>query len=163
MSSLLDRISELEQQLASLKAEAEKEKKENKRWRADESCLYWFVQSNGISNCTYECNRDSDSFRYDTHNYFQTEEEAQKYAKVLETERQLKKFADEHNDVIDWSNINQKKWYLYYNYSCYKVGIFSYYWAKESRVIYFSSKKIAQQAIDTIGEDKIKEYLTYEW
>ena len=99
----------------------------------------------------------------DVKRVFQTEEEAQKYAKVLETERQLKKFADEHNDVIDWSNINQKKWYLYYNYSCYKVGIFSYYWAKESRVIYFSSKKIAQQAIDTIGEDKIKEYLTYEW
>ena len=163
MSNLLDRISELEQQLASLRAEAEKEKKENKRWRADESCLYWFVQSNGISNCTYEHYRDIDNFCYDTHNYFQTEEEARRYAKVLETERQLKKFADEHNDVIDWSNINQEKWYLYYNYSRYKVGIYSHYWAKESRVIYFSSKKIAQQAIDTIGEDKIKEYLTYEW
>ena len=37
MSSLLDRISELEQQLAVLRAEAEKEEKENKstnkRWR----------------------------------------------------------------------------------------------------------------------------------
>ena len=38
MSSLLDRISELEQQLAVLRAEAEKEEKQNKsmnkRWRA---------------------------------------------------------------------------------------------------------------------------------
>ena len=163
MSNLLDRISELEQQLASLKAEAEKEKKENKRWRADESCLYWFVQSNGISNCTYEYYRDIDNFCYDTHNYFQTEEEARRYAKVLETERQLKKFADEHNDVIDWSNINQEKWYLYYNYSGYKIGISNHHWTKKSRVIYFSSEEIAEQAIDTIGEEKITEYLTYEW
>ena len=163
MSNLLDRISELEQQLASLKAEAEKEKKENKRWRADESCLYWFVQSNGISNCTYEYYRDIDNFCYDTHNYFQTEEEARRYAKVLETERQLKKFADEHNDVIDWSNINQHKWCLYYNYKYYRLDIGNPCWSKDARTIFFSSKEIAEQAINEIGEEKIKEYLTYEW
>lgn len=39
MSSLLDKISELEQQLAVLKAEAEKE--ENKRWRAD-GYVVWY-------------------------------------------------------------------------------------------------------------------------
>lgn len=160
MSSLLDRISELEKQLAALKTEIEKE---NKRWRSKDGDIYWFVGSNGGSNWSYEINRDSDSFRHDTHNYFQTEEEAQKYAKVLETERQLKKFADEHNDVIDWSNINQEKWYLYYNYSYYKIGISNHHWTKKSRVIYFSSEEIVEQAIDTIGEEKITEYLTYEW
>ena len=163
MSSLLDRISELEQQLASLKAEAEKEKKENKRWRADESCLYWFVQSNGISNCTYECNRDSDSFRYDTHNYLQTEEEALRYAKVLETERQLKKFADEYNGDIYWTDINQENCSLCYNYIRCEVVITRSCTIKDARVIYFSSEEIAKQAIDEIGTDKIKEYLTYEW
>ena len=93
MSSLLDKISELEQQIVELKAEAEKEEKKNKRWRADESCLYWFIQNTGVPNCTYEYHRDIDNFRYDTYNYFKSEEEAQRYAKVLETERQLKKFA----------------------------------------------------------------------
>lgn len=159
MSSLLDKISELEQQLAVLKTEI---KKENKRWRSKNGDIYWLVGSNGKPDWSYELNRDSDSFRYDTHNYFQTEDEAQKYASILETERQLKKFADEHNNKIDWDNINQEKWRLYY-YSCYKVGISSHYWAKESRAIYFSSKEIAQQAIDEIGEEKIKNYLTYEW
>lgn len=169
MSSLLDKIAELEQQLAVLRAEAEKEEKENKstnkRWRAKYDSVYWFVGSNGKISWSYEYNRDIDNFRYDTHNYFQTEEddEVRKYVKVLKIERQLKRFADEHNDAIDWANINQEKWHLYYNYSCYKVGISSHYWTKESRVIYFSSEEIAQQAIDTIGEDKIKEYLTYEW
>lgn len=161
MSSLLNRISELEKQLAALKTEIEKE---NKRWRSKENWdIYWLVCSNGEPNWSYELNRDSDSFRYDTHNYFQTEEEAQKYAKVLETERQLKKFADEHNDVIDWSNINQHKWCLYYNYKYYRVDIGNPCWSKDARTIFFSSKEIAEQAIDEIGEDKIKEYLTYEW
>lgn len=160
MSSLLDKISELEQQLTALKTEIEKE---NKRWRSKDGDTYWLVGSNGETTCSYEYHRDTDNFRYDIHNYFQTEEEAQKYANVLETERQLKKFADEHNDVIDWTDINQEKWYLYYNYKCYKADIANYNWTKQPRVIYFSSKEIASQAIDTIGTDNIKEYLTYEW
>ena len=82
---------------------------------------------------------------------------------MLETERQLKKFADEHNDVIDWSNINQHKWSLYYSYSGYEVSPIRCCGVKEARVIYFSSEEIARQAIDEIGTDKIKEYLTYEW
>ena len=161
MSSLLNRISELEKQLTALKTKIEKE---NKRWRSKEDWdIYWLVCSNGEPNWSYELNRDSDNFRYDTHNYFQTEEEAQKYASVLETERQLKKFADEHNDVIDWSNINQHKWCLYYNYKYYRVDIGNPCWSKDARTIFFSSKEIAEQAINEIGEEKITEYLTYEW
>lgn len=167
MSSLLDKISELEQQIVELKAEVEKEEKENKstnkRWRAEKRDTYWFVDGDGIPKWWYECNRDFDGFYYDTHNYFQTEEEARRYAKVLETERQLKKFADEHNSEIDWTNINQGKYYLSYSYSYYRVSIADRHWTKDSRTIYFSSEEIAQQAIDEIGTDKIKEYLTYEW
>lgn len=163
MSNLLDRIAELEQQIVELKAEAEKEEKENKRWRSKNGDIYWLVGRNGKPDWSYELNRDGDSFRYDTHNYFQTEEEAQRYAKVLETERQLKKFADEHNDVIDWSNINQHKWNLCYYYSRYEVSPIRCCGIKEAKVIYFSSEEIAQQAIAEIGEEKIKEYLTYEW
>ena len=169
MSSLLDRISELEQQLVSLRAEAEKEEEEskstNKRWRGEKGENYWIVSDYRRVKVDVEFGADSsgDNFRYDTHNYFQTEDEARRYAKVLETERQLKKFADEHNDKIDWTNINQEKWCLYYNYDCYKVDIINACWSRDARVIYFSSEEIVRQAIDTIGTDKIKEYLTYEW
>ena len=169
MSSLLDRISELEQQLAVLRAEAEKEEKENKstnkRWRAEKGENYWTVSDYRRVKVDVDFGADSsgDSFRYDTHNYFQTEEEAQKYANVLGIERQLKKFADEHNDVIDWTNINQHKWNLCYYYSRYEVSPIRCCVVKEARVIYFSSEEIAKQAIDEIGEEEIKEYLTYEW
>lgn len=163
IANLLNRISELEQQIVELKAEVEKEEKENKRWRADESCMYWFVKSSGNPNWLHEYNRDIDGFYYDTHNYFQTEEEARKYAKVLEIERQLRKFADEHNDKIDWEDIDQDKWCLGYSYRALKTMTVVAMYTREARTIYFSSQEIAKQAIDTIGEDKIKEYLTYEW
>ena len=160
MSNLLDKIAELEQQLAVLKTEI---KNENKRWRSKNWDIYWLVCSNGEPNWSYELNRDSDNFRYDIHNYFQTEEEAQKYANVLETERQLRKFADEHNGETGWNNNNSYKCYLSYSYSTQSICTRSVWTLKEPRAIYFSSKEIAQQAIDEIGEEKIKEYLTYEW
>ena len=164
-ANLLEKISQLEQQLAVLKAEVEKEEKENKRWRAEDDCTYWFVGANGKLSWSYEYNRESDDFRYDTHNYFQTEndDKAQKYARVLETERQLKRFADEHNDKIDWNDGNSVKYYLYYNHSAQSIFIAIVSVLQYARVIYFSSEEIAEQAIKTIGEDKIKEYLTYEW
>lgn len=164
MLDLLDKISELEQQIVELKAEAEKEEKENKRWRAKEGDKYWLVNSSGNPNWLHEYNRDIiDNFRYDTHNYFQTEEEARRYAKVLETERQLKKFADEHNDKIDWNDNNSVKYYLGYHYDVHSTSVDARWIIREPRAIYFSSKKIAEQAIDTIGTEEIKEYLTYEW
>lgn len=167
MSDLLDRISELEQQLAVLRAEAEKKEKENsKRWRANKYEDYWYVSDCGIvitEEDIRSANSAIDNYRYDTHNYFQTEEEARRYAKVLETERQLKRFADEHNDKIDWSDNNSVKYYLSYHYDAYSTSVDACWIIREPRVIYFSSKKIAQQAIDEIGIDKIKEYLTYEW
>lgn len=163
--NLLEKISQLEQQLAVLKAEVEKEEKENKRWRAEDDCTYWFVGANGKFSWSYEYNRETDDFRYDTHNYFQTEndDKAQKYARVLETERQLRRFADEHNSKIDWSDINQKNCSLCYNYIRCEVVIIRSCMIKDARVIYFSSEEIARQAIDEIGEEKIKDYLTYEW
>lgn len=163
IANLLEKISELEQQIVELKAEVEKKEKENKRWRAECEEGYWAVTDYGIPDWSYNYNRDMDSFRYDTHNYFKSEEEARRYAKVLETERQLKKFADEHNGEISWSNNSSAKRYLFYDYSTQSICTRSVWTLKEPRVIYFSSKEIAEQAIDTIGEDKIKEYLTYEW
>lgn len=167
MSDLLDRISELEQQIATLKAEVEKEEKEkdpSKRWRAEESNIYWFVLGCECRpDFRNEYNRNIDIFNYDTHNYFQTEDKAQKYASVLETERQLKKFADEHNDKIDWSDIDLGKYYLAYNYDMHSTSVYVCWLIREPRIIYFSSREIAKQAIDAIGKDKIREYLTYEW
>lgn len=168
MKEILDKIAELEQQLAVLKAEVEKEEKENKstnkRWRGRCGQNYYYVTHDNNVRCKTDYYTSVDEFRYDTRNYFRNEQEAQKYANVIETERQLKKFADEHNDkIIDWEDFKQDKWYLYYSYRDLETRVAVAMYTKEARVVYFSSEEIARQAIDEIGEEKIKEYLTYEW
>lgn len=163
-----EKIAEIERLLAELKTEAEEDEKENKnkRWRAKDGGDYWHVSNfNTCCLCsdlrTIGC--DADNFRYDTHNYFQIKEGAEKYAEVLETERQLKKFADEHNSEICWENFNQKKWYLIYDCRDDEVCMDYVQNSKEARVIYFLSDVIAEAAIKEISEDKIIEYLKYEW
>lgn len=106
-----------------------------------------------------ELRQREDNFRYYSHNYFQTKEEAEIYARVLETEMLLKKYADEHNTgfeeykcCIIWLPKDNK----------YQIEFVSSYVYKP-QIIFFSSREIAQNAIKEIGKDRIVEYLTYEW
>lgn len=134
------------------------EVEEKKRWIAKDG-TYWFINSGGKpQSVSVGCNVRYDDFRYYSHNYFETEEEAEIYARVLETEMLLKKYADEHNGEFD-----KYKFDLCVN----KFGslIINEVWsaAYYGHPIWFSSHDIASNAIEEIGEERIKEYLTYEW
>lgn len=76
-----------EEQMRQLGIEA----KGNKRWRADITSHYWYVNSFNTACKDYDGKKSVDDFRYYLHNYFRTEEEAETYARVLETEMLLKK------------------------------------------------------------------------
>lgn len=148
-----------EEQLKQLGIEVSKPK----RWRAETQGMYYFATNTGRVGVCHEWLMEADNFRYDVHNYFQTEDEAQEYARVLEIKRQLMKFADEHNDEIDWGKLNEPKYCLYLTKPTDEVVIGSTYRGKTPEIIYFSSTAIAQQAIKEIGEENIIKYLTYEW
>lgn len=133
-------------------------KKKNKRWRADGHTKYWFLDSQNRIDADMELRQREDDFRYYSHNYFQTKEEAETYARVLETEMRLKKYADEHNGEFSYfkccTTIRQ---YEEPSVICVLIDRCS------GRNIWFSTEEIAQNAIDEIGKERIKEYLTYEW
>lgn len=137
--------------------------KGNGRWRAEKYEKYWFVRL-GIDKYGYSVDSAReygdliDVTEYHTHNYFQTKEEAQKYTDVLNTEIRLRKYADEHNDkTVD-------NWYtLYYDNRVKDYNIVKVLIGNFPRVIRFSSKEIANDAVKAIGKDKVIEYLTYEW
>lgn len=133
---------------------------ENKRWRATDGGQYWFVDSNNEVRSDMEYSYNYDSFRYYSHNYFQTKEEAKTYARVLETEMLLKKYADEHNE--EFGDFKYELWIDENDSDSVLSGLVcgSYIF---SRTIWFSSEDVASEAIKEIGEDRIKEYLTYEW
>lgn len=135
------------------------EVKRNRRWRAEKGGRYWLVTDRGtIAWCNEDDSNIADN-RYYSHNYFQTNDEAYDYARVLETEMLLKTYADEHNEefgdfkyyffwsgTTDWARIDSVTSYAY-----------------RPRTIFFSSKEIIADAIKEIGADRIKEYLIYEW
>lgn len=130
---------------------------ESKRWRANFWRAYYAVSEIGRIICADEENERKDDFRYYSHNYFRTEEEAKTYARVLETEMLLKKYADEHNGEFFGT-----KCQLCTDEGYLTVGTV----ARRNcvgHIIWFSSEMIALKAANEIGEDRIKEYLTYEW
>lgn len=150
------------EQMEQLGIEIKPAKKE--RWRAEKGGVYFFVDYSNRVQHLVEIDDTVDNTLYRTHNYFKTVEEAEKYARVLDTELKLREFAESHNNYeLDWENDNDAKWFLVYNYFTDRI-ITDWYWTYYSgRNVYFATEKIAEQAIAEIGEDKIKEYLTYEW
>lgn len=134
------------------------EVKENKRWRAKGlDNIYYYVDSSNHIQKTRDCSYPCDDFKYYSHNYFYTKEEAETYARVLETEMLLKKYADEHNEEF-----GDCKFYLIWLKTANELIELTYYNCR-SRTIFFSSREIAQNAIKEIGKDRIIEYVTYEW
>lgn len=137
----------------------------NKRWRANKKGVYWFVDDAGGIMSLSEINGYYDDFRYYFHNYFRTQEEAETYAHVLETEMLLKKYADEHNKKFK----DDVKYCLYFSDEsdrwgdCIKVQGVHTNLCFRPRQVWFSSMDIALNAIKKIGKDRIAEYLTYEW
>lgn len=135
-----------------------------KRWRAKRADWYWCVGPDGHIHSYRDFFAENDNFNYDTRNYFRTETDAQEYAKVLETRRQLMKFADEHNDSpIDWNDEASKKYSFVYDNELSKPFINRSITFRIPTSVYFSSERIAEQALAQIGEDKITKYLLYEW
>lgn len=60
--------------------------------------------------------------------------------------------------VPDFTNRNQNKWYIYYDFEDLKLdtGICVYY---RYSVIYFKSEELALQAIEILGEEEVKKAL----
>lgn len=95
-----------------------------------------------------------DRMRYALGNCFRTEEEALFALERLKVIAELKRFALEHNVPIDWRDEEQPKWYIC---DIFGPAISSVKYINNND-IYFSSKEVAKQAIETIGKDRIEKY-----
>ncbi len=148
-----------EEQLKQLGIEVGK----NKRERVEDGHIFFFVDRGNCIDSRFDNRFALSDYCYDTHNYFQTEEEAQKYADVLEIKRQLMKFADKHNEKINWKDSQTLKYHLYSGEPSAIIMVGYTYNTRFPDTVYFSSEEIARQAIDTIGKDNIIKYLTYNY
>lgn len=140
----------------------EREVVEEPKWKPREGELYFYVNSNGEIEYRYYKNRNINDKRRicNIGNYFKTDEEADHMVEKLKLIRELQDFALEHNDEeIDWNDVNQEKLYLGMNPKIKSIDIFhTCSWIYLPFNIYFTSEEIAEKAIETIGEDRIKKY-----
>ena len=129
-----------------------------KYWKPKESEGYYFIDAyqEGIGNDTND-GTDVDDFRLSIGNCFKTKEEAEHMVEKLKVIHELQKFAYENNEgEIEWGN---KCYYLCYDHLVGKIEISeNIFFQFLPFNIYFTSRKIALMAIETIGEDRIKKY-----
>lgn len=98
--------------------------------------------------------------RYELGNCFKTEKEAEFALERQKVITELKRYALEQNEKeIDWYDHCVLKYYIQYDYVNNKLNIVSTRYSKSNiSSMYFTSDKIAQAAIEAIGEERIKKY-----
>ncbi len=101
-------------------------------------------------------NVDSDWNRERIGNVFLTEEDAKFAIERLEVIAELKKYAKEFSDE-EWEKTNLPKYYLYFDCNNYVISIGSMCFSKRND-IYFETEEKAQEAIEAVGEDRVKKY-----
>lgn len=165
LNELKTKLKELEDNtnktISELKAEIEKKEKElenkSKVWKPKIDESYYYICVDGNVDITAWLNTYGDINRYILGNCFKTREEAIKESdkRILLTKLEI--WALEHNEEdIDWSDIFQNKYCIYYNHADNELGIESYSNDQYSQLPYFTSRELAKQFIDIFGERLIE-------
>lgn len=130
----------------------------NKVWKPEYDSDYYFIRNNGQICHTNFIKSDIDKERFILGNCFKTEEEAEFALERQKVITELKRFAIEHNDgEIDWNSKIQNIYCLYYREHRGDIEA-DYFCSRLWDGVFFTSKKTAEQAIEAIGEERIKKY-----
>ena len=135
-------------------------KPKSKIWKPMVGDEYWSIDSDGDTIWNYVWhNNDLDEQHYSIGNCFQTRENAVDAIERLKIRAELRHYADEYNDKIDWKDGKQDKWYIYFDYINGRLDYNRLLCNRDSFQIYFTSEEIAQDAVKAVGEERIKKYL----
>ena len=126
--------------------------------RVDNKKLYYVIEQNGWVNFIEESGHDYDNKMFNVANYFNNKEYAEYIAFKESLMRRLDRFAWDYNArVIDWDCDQPKHYIVFNNSSDNKLEVSSCF-ALQSNCVYFTSKEIAEQAIEEFKDDLIKLY-----
>lgn len=136
--------------------------------RKTERSKYWSIGSTGGVYTNYEYDDSTDNTLYDNANYHSDEILAKNNERADKLMRQLRRFAVEHNEEeIDWHNIYQNKYYIMYRRGTYENG-YEYEFiidfievGRDFGQIYFTSRAIAREAINTFRDELIWYFTEY--
>ena len=135
-------------------------KPKGKVWKPEIGERYYCIRCDTWNMInSYNWNDDSyDKRCYEIGNCFRTKEEAKFALEKQKVITELKRFALENNECeLDWNDYTTNKCCLYYNRRKSEINVSCNIFS-QAAVIYFSSEKIAKEAIKTIGENRLKKY-----
>ena len=132
----------------------------SKIWKLEKGRHYYYYDNDGRTYESSYCEDSIDKRRLEFGNCFKTRKEASHMIEKLKVINELKKFALENNEEeIDWKNLKQVKWTIAYHHISKELELIDWHNTQfSSSDIYFTSKGIAQKAVETIGEDRIRRY-----
>ena len=142
-----DEIKALKQRIAELESQVEQEKE-----FPQVGDIYWRIDGKGsVDNSLYN-DYYTDNHRQAIGNFFQTKQQAEFAVEKLKVESELRKFSKpfecgDWNFEILWNNHENN---IELDWSGYVV---------RQSVIYFESGEIAEKAIESVGEERIKKYI----
>ena len=156
---LQNKIEDLEKQLAEVKEQVNSMKyegiKNNIRFRADFNMPYFFINNEGMVSMGVEQHRPLDDFRYNSGNYFETDEQAKDFRENILTKQALKDLALELNNGVEicWNNGQNKYYIAYYGGKC--LSILQTLSQKDIGQVYCLNENFLDIAKDRIGKEKI--------
>ena len=119
---------------------------------------YWTVLGSGYVDCTNWLGDDMDNHRLLMKNIFKTEEEAKAQCDFNIEKAKLIKEIKDSSDVIDWENVNQIKYYLYYDHYGEEININSCRQYATQGTTHTTNKVFLENLIKNEPE-RVKKYL----
>lgn len=132
------------------------EKNEIKVWEPSLGDLYYYINSNGDIKFSYYNTRSID--KRCIGNFFKTDEEADHMVEKLKVIRELQDLSNIKLNMSDYVK-NNGIYYIAYDFTQNRiVPLFDNISRNIPFNVYFSTKEDCEEAIKTIGEDRIKKY-----
>lgn len=151
---IMEKISELEQQIAELKEAAQKQG-EPKAWEPDVEEKYWYISEWLSATSTKFCNGNFDNRLIKSNNCFRTKERSEEVAKKIRMLLKLERYHDMFcpDYVPDWSS-DDEKYVLGYDEVGKQWDYDMFFISGGAAQVYFDSKETAQKVCDLLnGED----------
>ena len=158
INSIKEELSKLEEKLKILKSGAGRQMPEN-------GDIYYFI--GGVRASVFENKWTNDSYdqqRFNSYNYFKTEEEAQREIDRRLIKAKLNEIANRLNggQVIDWNNNEPRKYYLILDSEESSLHLNFSIIDKIEGVTYCLSQDFLEVAADEIGEECLVKYIKGE-
>ena len=158
-------IKQMEQNVAELLAKAEEMKQLIEKAKKEETWPnwgdeYWYDSSNGSVYVGYWEGSYEDNNRFKFGNVHRSNAEGkafvQKRLVQVELENLAKKAWKEHSEQLDWNTNRQNKYHIFYDYQAAEFLVWANANCQHIMQVFFPTGTTATQAIEAIGEERLK-------